>query len=546
VTTAEELRDRYLAQGWWSATETLQERVRATAERSPTRLAAVDAQGRALSYASLDARADELAAGLRGLGLLEGDVVGMQIPNRVEALLVMCAIERAGGVVAPLMPMYRRKELEYIATAGRMRMLFVVRTYRGVDHEAIAVALMRETGVEHVISLADDEKSTARAPALETVHDLDAVRRAGRAELATAPLPALNPDAVAALMFTSGTTGTPKGVLHSHNTLLAGNRILSGELGLTDADAVFIPAVVGHGTGYVWGMRFSLFLGGRAVLLDTWEPERGARLLSEHGCSWTMVAPTFVQDLLDASGHADIDIRCLRYLSCGGAAPATSLHARAREELGCTLLRLYGQTEAFLSTHCLPSDPPEKLTSTEGSALPGAELQVLRADGAQADPDEPGELHARGPHRCVGLLIDGETRRLALDEWVPSGDLASIDRAGFLAVRGRIKEFINRGGFKYSPVEVEDLLHTHPGVARAAVIALPDERLGERACACVVPRQESLRLEDLTEFLRGQGMAPFKLPERLEVFDHLPQTPSGKVKKHVLVELVEQRAAVSS
>jgi non-ribosomal peptide synthetase component E (peptide arylation enzyme) len=529
------IREHYLRQGYWSEDETLQSMVAATAKRFPDRLAAVDAARRQLTYAELDQRADALARGLRATGVGAGDVVGMQLPNRIEAIVTMCGLERLGAVVVPLMPMYRVKELTHIAQTASMRTIVVQGSYRDFDYAAQARELIEAGWLERAV-VVDGAGEAAGA-----VRDFEALIAAGATE--RAPLPTLSPDDAAAIMFTSGTTGSPKGVLHNHNTLLSGNRIFAAVLGLDERDAVFVPSVVGHATGYVWGMRLALCLGTRAVLLDQWNPAFAATLLAEQQCTWMMVAPTFVQDLLEAAREEQIDLSSLRYISCGGAAPATELYGRAREELGCELMRLYGQTEAFLSTHCLPGDPEEKLVSTEGRALPGAELRVLLEDGREAPAGELGELYARGPHRSIGLIDAEGLHPLGTAAWIPSGDLASIDEDGYLSIRGRRKEFVNRGGFKYSPVEVEDLLHRHPKVARAAIVAMPDERLGERGCACVVASDGAeLTLEELVDYLRDNGMAPFKWPERLVLFETLPTTASGKVQKHVLQELIEERA----
>jgi acyl-CoA synthetase (AMP-forming)/AMP-acid ligase II len=516
----------YVASGDWSATETLQSRVNDTAVMTPERTAAVDAGNRRLSYGKLDADADALARSLVDIGAAPGQVVGMQVQNRVEALIVMCGIERAGAVVAPLMPMYREKELQYISRVANMRTLIVPGRFRNFDYVDMAQRLRASAFIDEVIAV---EQGGTSADALS----LESLIKSGYSS--QADLPELHADSDAALMFTSGTTGSPKGVLHNHNTMLSGNRILSRTLGLDSDDVIYVPAVVGHGTGYIWGLRFALFLGTRAVLLDRWEPERGARLLEQEQCTWTMVAPTFVQDLLDAAQRADIDLKSLRYLSCGGAAPASSLRSAVRERLGIELLRLYGQTEAFLSTHCLPDDPDEKLDLTEGRPLPSVELRVVSDNGTDAEPGELGELYVRGPHKCVGLLTDQGQRRIDADDWIASGDRAVLDANGYLSIRGRIKELINRGGFKYSPVEVEDVLHTHPSIARVAVVPTPDGRLGERGCACVVLRPgTSITLESIVDFLRAAGMAPFKWPEQLRIFDTFPMTPSGKIQKHII------------
>jgi acyl-CoA synthetase (AMP-forming)/AMP-acid ligase II len=519
-------RQSYLASGYWSVTETLQSRVRDTAAIAPERTAAVDAGGQRLSYGKLDADADALARSLVDIGVLPGQVVGMQVQNRVEAVIVMCGIERVGAVVAPLMPMFREKELRYISQIANMRTLIVPGRFRNFDHVEMAQRLKASKLIDRIIAV-EQGGTSGEAMSLESL-----IKSGYSSE---ADLPELGPDRDAALMFTSGTTGSPKGVLHSHNTMLSGNRILSRTLGLDSDDVIYVPAVVGHGTGYIWGVRFALFLGTRAVLLDRWEPERGARLLEQEQCTWTMVAPTFVQDLLDASQRSDIDLTSLRYLSCGGAAPSSSLRSAVRERLSIELLRLYGQTEAFLSTHCLPDDPDEKLDRTEGRPLPGVDLRVVSDNGTDAEPGEPGELYVRGPHKCVGLLTDEGKLRIDTDDWIASGDRAVLDAHGYLSIRGRIKEFINRGGFKYSPIEVEDVLHTHPSIARVAVVPIQDDRLGERGCVCVVLRPgTSITLESIVDFLRAAGMAPFKWPEQLRIFDSFPTTASGKIQKYII------------
>jgi non-ribosomal peptide synthetase component E (peptide arylation enzyme) len=212
-----------------------------------------------------------------------------------------------------------------------------------------------------------------------------------------------------------------------------------------------------------------------------------------------------------------------------------------RETIGCTLLRLYGQTEAFMTTINRPDDPDEKLDARDGRAAPGVEVSVWQADGTPAAAGEQGEFVCRGAHRCRGFLRDPERTAKAItqDGWMRMGDLGVMDEDGYVTVVGRTKEVISRGGYKFSPREVEDILLEHPDVARVAVVRTPDPRLGERACACVIPRDgASPRLEDLTGFLRQRGLAPYKLPERLELVAEFPTTPSGKVQKFVLEQQI--------
>jgi non-ribosomal peptide synthetase component E (peptide arylation enzyme) len=223
---------------------------------------------------------------------------------------------------------------------------------------------------------------------------------------------------------------------------------------------------------------------------------------------------------------------------------------RVHETLGCQLLRLYGQTEAFMTTINRPNDAVERLEKTDGLAAPGVEIQVRDDEDRVLPPDTPGQGLLKGPHRCVGFLKDPERARATFtdDGWMRSGDIVSVDSSGYLTVAGRKKEVINRGGYKYSPREVEDILITHPSVLRVAVVKMPDPRLGEKACAFVVVRPgTSLDLAAVAEFLRAHGIAPFKLPERVEIVESLPTTPSGKVQKFVLeAQLVQALTPAAS
>jgi acyl-CoA synthetase (AMP-forming)/AMP-acid ligase II len=351
--------------------------------------------------------------------------------------------------------------------------------------------------------------------------------------------PEYDPNVAAAVLFTSGTEADPKGALHTSNSLLANNRGLARLLHLTEQDSIFMASPVGHGTGYGFGTRLAIYLGSKLVLLDQWDPARALQLMRIEGCAYTHASTTFAVDVLEDPSLAETQLTSLRYFVSGGANVPDGFVARMKDAIGAQLLRLYGQTEAFMTTINRPDDSDDLLDAFDGKAAPGVEVAIWEDDGMPLPPGKEGEIVCRGPHRCFGFLGDPDRTARSITDggWLKMGDLGTLSADGYLSFVGRKKEVINRGGYKFSPREIEDLLLGHPTVLRVAVVKMPDPRLGERACAFVVAKdKERPSLEGIVEYLRARGVAPYKLPERLEVVDVLPSTPSGKVQKFVLEE----------
>ena len=523
----------YLARGYWSKTETIPTLLARNAAEAPDRLAVVDDAGRRLTYRDLHELSSRVAAALAQRGIGHGDVVGVQLPNRVEASVAACAIEKTGAAVCPLVPMYRERELTYNGNKTGMKAIFVAGTFRDYDHDALALTIAGAVPTLQTIVTLTPRPSDPR------LIPFDAFAASG-GDASAFDRPDLDPDDVCAILFTSGTESDPKGALHTHNTLLSNTRAIARLLSMGDQDGVFMASPVGHGTGYGFGIRLAIYLGSTLSLLAAWDPKRAAQMLSEYRAAYTHGATPFAQDLLELPGvRTDFDLSHLRYFVSGGATIPPGMWTRVRETLGCQLLRLYGQTEAFMTTINRPNDAVERLEQTDGLPAPGVEIQVRDDDDRPVGPDQPGPAVLRGPHRCVGFLKDPERARAAFtaDGWMRTGDIVKIDAANYLTVAGRKKEIINRGGYKYSPREVEDLLLTHPSVLRVAIVKMMDRRLGEKACAFIVPRPgTTLDLPGIVEFLKQRGLAPFKLPERLEIVDALPTTASGKIQKFVLEE----------
>ncbi len=518
---------RYRADGLWPGRTLVDDFDTAVAAR-PFATAVVAPDGRRLTFAELDVQARTAAAHFAALGLQKGDVVSVQLPNWAEFVVVHLAATRLGAVTNPLLPIYRENELSYILRFARTKIAVIPDLYRNFDYPAMYAGMWRAlTDLQHVFVVGGE--ATGRMRAFSTLQ---------------APAPAALPecsldgDDVSALVFTSGTESTPKGVMHSHNTMMYGTRTIPQLLGLTHDDVVWAPSPLGHGTGFLWGMRQALTLGCKLVLQDIWDPEEALRLIEAERCSFTLSATPFAKMLVDSPSAGKRDTSCFRFFGCAGAPIPRQLGNEAYEKLGCRLIGMWGMTECFVGSSSLANDEEEKLWGTDGKAMPGGELAVFDETRTRILPSgEVGELATRGPHVALGYFNDPERTRLAFspDGWLYTNDLATLDDDGYMRIVGRKKDIINRGGLKISAREVEEFLLAHPLVSEAAVVAVPDDRLGEKTCVFIVPKGERAPvLAELTGFLEGRGIAKYKLPEFLVIVPKFPMTPSGKIQKFLL------------
>ena len=510
VVTSDERRAAYLAAGHWDDS-TLPGAVAAHAAARPAAIAVHDEDG-TLTYAELWEQALAVVGWLEGVGVTPGDVVSVQLPNRCSTAAVAVGILAAGGVVNPLLPNYRARELEHVFTTARPRAVITPPIYRDVDHVALIDAVRASSGVEAAHLTVDAGRPAVDGPAATAI-DRDAAD-------------------VSEIIFTSGTEAAPKAIMHTEQTTNFCVRTARDDMGLGAGDVVWMPSPVGHSTGFNYGLRLALYLGLPLVLQDRWDPVSAAALIRTHGCSYTLAATTFLQDLVETTAAAGERLDTLRCFGCGGAPVPPSLVAAA-DDVGITVLRLYGSTEVLVATWNRADSTPEQRRTTDGRAMSDVEVAV----------DAAGEVLVRGPNTCVGFHADPERTAATFDPdgWVRSGDLATMDDS-HLTIVGRKKEIIIRGGMNITPREIEELIGAFPEVERVAVVGIPDERLGERTCACVVLRPGAdLDLATTVERLRTQGMATYKLPERLERFDALPATASGKIQKHEIVRELESR-----
>ena len=558
-----------IAKGWWFD-RTINRDLDACVAAYPDKLALTTLRSetgelRRFTYRELAALADRIAVGLSRLGVGRNDVVAMQLPNWWQFSLLYLACSRIGAVLNPLMHIFRERELSFMLAHGEAKLLVVPKVFRGFDHEAMARGLQPSLpGLKRIVVVndgrqggsADDFDALLTEPAWE--NEPDAREILGRARP--------GPDDITQLIYTSGTTGEPKGVMHSANTLMANIVPYAERLHLKHDDVVLMASPMAHQTGFIYGLMMPIMLRASVVLLDVWEPQRAIELIRTEGVSFTMASTPFLADLtktVKETGHA---VPTLKTFLCAGAPIPGPLVEQARAvlsrspgrsqdrltpsggehpkgDLGVAystkIVSAWGMTENGAVTLIRPEDDDERAFTTDGCALPGVEVKVVGDDGAALPPGQIGRLLVRSCSNFGGYLKRPQWNNTDPQGWFDTGDLAHIDAQGYIRISGRSKDVIIRGGENIPVVEVEALLYRHPAVAQVAIVAYADERLGERACAIVVPKPgQTLDFGGMVEFLKAHKLALQYLPERLIVRDAMPATPSGKIQKFKLREML--------
>ena len=528
---ASELTSRYEREGWW-INRSLIEYFDEAVARTPEKIALVAPRGARMTYAEMAVQVDRIAANLARRGIKAGDVISVQLPNWSEAALIHLSASRLNAITNPLLPSYRAKELAYILRFAATAAVFIPNHYRNFDFPQLYRELKPQLpDLRHVFVVDDDAASFERFA--------DLLSPAAK----PAPVP-IQGDDVTALIFTSGTELTPKGVMHSHNTCMYATLTMARLLGLNAEDVVWVPSPVGHGTGFLWGIREAVTLGAKLVLQDQWDAQEALQLIEQEGCTFTLAATPFVAMLLESPDLKKRDLSSFRSFACAGAPIPEQVGIRAQAEIGCKLIGMWGMSECFVGSASAPTDPDKKLWGSDGKAMPGGELAIFDENRSrQLGPGETGELATRGPHVALGYFNDPERTRETFrsDGWLFSSDLATIDEDGYIRIVGRRKDIINRGGLKISAREIEELLNSDPRIRQAAVAPVVDARLGEKCCAFVVTQNPlTFGFDDMVRHLESRGLAKYKCPEYLVVLDALPMTPSGKIKKFELVEQFNQ------
>lgn len=537
-----ELIDQHTRDGYWPnkiITDYLDE----VAANTPDKLAFRDSR-RKITYAELKREADRCALGLLELGVQAGDVVSYQLPNWIEFVVLHLAVSRIGAVSNPLIPIYREREVGFMVALAESKVLVVPRDFRNFDYPKMYAGLKEQlASIEHVLVVdAGDDLAEGHASWEEFMGTAWEDKRdpASLAELRP------DPNAVALLIFTSGTTGEPKGVMHSHNTVLAPLQPIPERMGVSSDTVIHMASTFAHLTGFLYGVNLPIRYGATCILQDIWNAQEFVDLVQEYGINYTSGATPFLVDLLghlpeDRSGLASLTRFC-----CMGAPIPRVMVSRAHELLPTmAVLGGWGQTENALVTIGVPGDPDDKI-ATDGRAWPGMEVRTVDGDDNLVPPGTEGRVQVRGPFLFVGYAkrLEQTHKQYTKDGWFDTGDLASMDEDGYLSISGRTKDIIVRGGENIPVAYVENVLYENHDYAKVAVVAVPDPRLQERACACIVPApgKPAPTLESVQEYLTSKGVAKQYWPEKVVALEEFPATASGKIQKFLLREMMEKQA----
>ena len=483
-----------------------------------------------LTWGELAGRVARLARALERLGVGRGDVVSFQLPNWWEFVVTYLATVRLGAVANPLMPIFRHRELSFMLHQAEARVFIAPALFRGFDHGALAQRLAAE--------------QTAHVPGFRVL--LAGAQGAGSFDAALAAADGqgfergarLAPDDVTQLLYTSGTTGESKGALHTSNTLLVAVQEFARGMQLGAGDVIFMPSPIAHQLGFCYGMLMSLALGVPLVLTDIWRPARAAQLIEANGATFTFAATPFLADLTALAGEGKKRLGRLRVFASSGAPIPPAVAQAARDKLDVAVVAGWGMTECSSVTITPPDG--SRATESDGCALANGEVRIVGADGREAPRGEIGALQVRGASLFAGYLKRPQLYKVDAEGWFDTGDLARMDKEGYIRICGRSKDVIIRGGENIPVVEVEAALYRMPEVAEAAIVAMPDPRLQERACAFVTLRHgSSLDLAALVARLAGEGFSKHFWPERLEVLAEMPRTATGKIQKFVLREVAK-------
>ena len=534
LTFNEQRRAAYRQQGLWGDAS-LADSWQQTARAMPDKIAVVDNHGASYTYSALDHAASCLANWMLAKGIESGDRIAFQLPGWCEFTVIYLACLKIGAVSVPLLPSWREAELVWVLNKCQAKMFFAPTLFKQTRPVDLILPLQNQLPqLQQIVGVDKLAPATSSLSLSQIIAD--------NTPLTTAIT--THGDELAAVLFTSGTEGLPKGVMLTHNNILASERAYCARLNLTWQDVFMMPAPLGHATGFLHGVTAPFLIGARSVLLDIFTPDACLALLEQQRCTCMLGATPFVYDLLNVLEKQPADLSALRFFLCGGTTIPKKV-ARECQQLGIKLLSVYGSTES--SPHAVVNldDPLSRFMHTDGYAAAGVEIKVVDDARKTLPPGCEGEEASRGPNVFMGYFDEPELTARALDEegWYYSGDLCRMDEAGYIKITGRKKDIIVRGGENISSREVEDILLQHPKIHDACVVAMPDERLGERSCAYVVLKapHHSLSLEEVVAFFSRKRVAKYKYPEHIVVIEKLPRTASGKIQKFLLRKDIMRR-----
>jgi len=517
----------YRSMGYWG-NATLADYWKMSVLSSPEKTAVVDSHGARYTYAELDAEASKIYAYLKQCGIKPGDYVSVMVPGWAEFTMIYIACLKAGAVINPICPGSQLSEITFMLSVCRSKILFIPSAYKKNDYSDYHRLLKQEIKTLRHVTYVDKGKDSQFRSILDNPV-WDCVPEKSNAE------------DVAVVLFTSGTEGRMKGVTLTHNNIISAEKAFAAKINFTCFDTMLMPAPLGHATGFHHGVTMPFIFGSTSVLQDIFRPEEALRLIERERCTCGMGATPFVYDMFQSLKNKLYNINSMRFFLCGGAPIPRQLINEAME-YGFKILGVYGSTESVPHVSASYTDTADKIVNTDGTPVLSIETKIVDENGNESDS---GEEWSRGPNVFSGYLDEPELTANVLTEdgWYKSGDICRRDADGYIRIIGRKKDMIVRGGENICCTEIENALLEHPAIKEAAVIAIPDKRMGERACAYLILNDDfsNVTIRELTDFFVAKGIAKFKCPERLEFMNILPRTESGKVQKFILKEDIKRK-----
>lgn len=528
-------KEQYIKKGYWTHTSLLDCWLQ-TLEAYGSREYVVDDRGNRYTYEQMDQKASLVASWLKAAGVNRGDTVSFQIPVWSEFVVVAIAGIKVGAVLHPIAMCYEEEDLIHAMNQTMAKVYFGPTWFHKSDYEARILAVKDWIPTLKEIVLLDNlkEKQTEMITLSEILKNSSPLKEAVKTDGFD----------VAVILGTSGTTGGSKGVMLTHNNIIFSEKQFYKELGLTCEDVMFMPAPLNHATGFHHGIIAPMLLGAKVVLQQKFHRSQALDLMNQEGCTYSMGSTPFIYDILKEMEQSGKNLEQLKFYLCGGA-PVPGYMVQKANQYGIKLCEVYGSTESVPHAYVHPDEALELNGTTSGKAIEGVEIRIVDEAGRDTKPGVPGEELSRGPSVFVGYSKNQSATDKVLDDdgWFHSGDICVSDEHGNIRVIGRKKDMIVRGGENLNTNTINDNIEGCPGVMDHAVIGMPDERLGERICAYVVlePGVDSITLEQVLTHLSGKKIPKRFWPERLEITDKISRTASGKVKKYLLKEDLEER-----
>ncbi|MBC3889743.1 medium-chain fatty-acid--CoA ligase [Acetobacterium paludosum] len=538
----EHQKELYEESGYWGK-ETLLDYWSASVANNGEREFVVDDQGDRFTYKEVDDQANAIATYMKKIKIRPSDVVSFQVPVWSEFVLITIACLKVGAVINPIGLCYTGKELEYLLNLSQSKIFFCPTWYHKTNYEEMIQCSRKKIRcLKHLVLLDNQKEKFTKSITLKEIlsekaalkNNSDLVKKAKSND-------------VAAILYTSGTTGGVKGVMLTHNNIIFSEKYFNKALKLTKDDIIFMPAPLNHATGFHHGIIAPMLIGGKVVLQSKFESQQAIKLINLERCTYSMGSTPFIYDILKDIKNGNEQLNTLKFYLCGGA-PIPGDMVECASKYGIKLCEVYGSTESVPHVFVRPEETLELMGTTSGRPMEGIEVRIVDEKRQAVTPGTIGEEASRGPNVFVGYLNDKLATEKDLDDegWFYSGDLCVADEKENIKVIGRKKDIIVRGGENLNTNYISDYVSKHPDVLDQAVIAMPDERLGERICVYVVLKKgkEFLDLNELLDYMQKKKIPKRYWPERLEIIDKIPRTDSGKVKKNQLRDDLEKRMQV--